>query len=100
IFGENAIVPWTLPMWSLSVEEHYYLVFPFLIYLAFRNGISILNFGVFVLLPLCLLALLWRYHIYQTFEESAKWTYYSSDARYDSLLFGAAAACFFIGRNF
>ena len=85
--------------WSLMIEEHFYLIFPW-IYLAFkRNGKSVRSI-VAVLAVSCLTALAWRYilvYILHIAVDCPKpWTYNATDSRFDSILWGCILA---IGAN-
>lgn len=77
-------------LWSLAVEEHFYLFFPILLYFALAK-LSKVNIVV-MLASLCLIVLCWR--IYLVFIEHAAHihTYYSTDTRVDSILYGCIMA--------
>lgn len=76
--------------WSLAVEEHFYFVFPalfiFLMHKADRRKIALYLSG------LCLLVLLWRYGLVLLDGASMERTYYATDTRIDSILFGCILA--------
>jgi peptidoglycan/LPS O-acetylase OafA/YrhL len=76
-------------LWSLSVEEHFYLVFP-LLFLVFRRNPRRL---AAVLGGLIAAALVWRAILVIHFEVPAPRTYMGSDTRFDSPLTGALLAC-------
>ncbi len=81
--------------WSLAIEEHYYLVFPFL-YIALRRlQLSAVQQAA-VLALLCAAALAWRLVLVYVFDAPQTRTYMGSDTRLDSILFGALLA---IGLN-
>lgn len=78
-------------LWSLSVEEHYYFIFPFVFYMlagAWRKFI----------IYLCLIAfaiLVWRlYLVYVVGLDSLPYyrVYKATDTRFDSILYGAFLA--------
>lgn len=92
--GEDSIIPSTLPYWSLSVEEHYYALFPILLITSKLFRADRKSFALRILLPLCIMAPFWRYYIYTGMENSAAWNYYASDTRYDSILWGAFFALY------
>jgi peptidoglycan/LPS O-acetylase OafA/YrhL len=87
--------PW-LPLgmnvvWSLAVEEHFYLLFP-LAYLAMmRRGLSRLTQSR-ILIGFCVAELVWRFALIAVIHEHREWTYYATDARLDSILWGCLLA--------
>lgn len=77
-------------IWSLSVEEHFYLLFPLMYLIVLRKGVS-RKTQVTVLLILCAIGLCWRTYVsYHNFPVS--WTYYATDCRFDSILWGSLLA--------
>ncbi len=74
-------------LWSLSVEEHFYLAFPVL-FLAIAKGKVGLR-GVALLLAL---VLAWRTLRVLAFDTPVNFTYFSTDTRLDSILWGAFLA--------
>jgi peptidoglycan/LPS O-acetylase OafA/YrhL len=92
----HAILPTgTNVLWSLMVEEHFYLIFP-VAYLAFiRKRISAAR-QTSILLGFCMAALVWRvclvYIFHTPLETLPRWTYSASDARFDAILFGCILA--------
>jgi peptidoglycan/LPS O-acetylase OafA/YrhL len=79
-------------LWSLSVEEHFYLLFPWLLLLFLRKGRSFKTTAPF-LSALCALALAWRLVLILYFHATAA-TYTHTDTRFDSILFGCLLAVF------
>jgi peptidoglycan/LPS O-acetylase OafA/YrhL len=77
--------------WSLAVEEHFYLVFPWLYSGIQKLKIAPRNQAV-VFWGLCGLVLLWRCVLVFGMHASVDRTYMASDARLDSILFGSALA--------
>jgi peptidoglycan/LPS O-acetylase OafA/YrhL len=73
--------------WSLSVEEHFYLIWPLAILLLTRLE---LRWRVAVLFVIYLLASAWRIYEYETIGWDA--TYYRFDTRLAGLVFGALLA--------
>ena len=82
----------TAVYWSLAVEEHFYLVFPFL-FLALQKVLP-RRWGTqgLLLFGLCGVVLLWRLYLVQRLGVSEDRTYLASDTRLDSILFGCALA--------
>ena len=88
-------------MWSLAVEEHFYLLFP-LFYLALRRVVPNRQHQFIVLLSLCGLVLAWRMllvHGWQAIDLHSgsahhPRTCHGTDTRLDGLLFGCALAVF------
>ena len=77
--------------WSLAVEEHFYIVFPWF-YIALQKAkLSARNQAV-VLWGICLLVLLWRLTLVFHYHAPMVRTYLASDTRVDSILFGCALA--------
>lgn len=73
----------SIPLWSLDVEEHYYLLFPLLLMLTFRKK----PWAIFA--AICLGVLLLRYALEPVYGEKLRfWTH----TRIDSLLFGSILA--------
>jgi peptidoglycan/LPS O-acetylase OafA/YrhL len=77
--------------WSLAVEEHFYLLFPWLFILMQRVGLSQRR-QAFALWGLCAVVLLWRCILVFHFAAPSDRTYLASDTRIDSILFGCALA--------
>jgi peptidoglycan/LPS O-acetylase OafA/YrhL len=75
--------------WSLSVEEHFYLVFP-LMYLAIARLTK--KSQVWILSSLCLLALIWRCVSAFALHFDKSRNYLATDTRFDSILIGAICA--------
>jgi peptidoglycan/LPS O-acetylase OafA/YrhL len=77
-------------LWSLAVEEHFYLTFP----LAFSLLCLRRTFALAALSCICLWGLAWRITIFAAgFPQN--WYYEASDARLDSIAFGCLTACLF-----
>jgi peptidoglycan/LPS O-acetylase OafA/YrhL len=77
-------------LWSLAVEEHFYFVFPLLLYTCFKfvgkgNTALILVFS-------CVLVLLWRCYLIFIEGSPSVRTYYATDTRIDSILYGCILA--------
>jgi peptidoglycan/LPS O-acetylase OafA/YrhL len=77
--------------WSLAVEEHFYIVFPWF-YIALQKAkLSARNQAV-VLWSICILVLVWRLVLVFAYHAPMVRTYLASDTRVDSILFGCALA--------
>lgn len=82
--GEAPYMSWT-PLWSLAVEEHFYLMFPALIFLAGLHWRRITG----ILLALIVIVPIWRLAVSLLWPESAEvYTYMATDARIDSIAYG------------
>lgn len=80
----DPFMPWT-HLWSLAVEEHFYLIFPLFMVLCRRNW----KRAASLLALLLILAPLWRSFIYfGTSIPSGNYLYMMTDARIDSLVWG------------
>lgn len=77
-------------LWSLAVEEHYYLVFP-LIYVAMRRWLPSRLHQTLVLVGICLAIMAWRVFLA---GQGASWDrlYLSTDTRADAILWGSVMA--------
>ncbi len=88
--GHRGLPPESSMLWSLAVEEHFYLVYPILMILLLKLKATYLQIGR-ILLVAALCAPLWRLYL-QLNEANFYRLYTSSDTRYDGLLIGAAMA--------
>ena len=84
--GERHIVPATPQLWSLAVEEHFYLLFPIALVLLLRrmDRASIAKW----LLAFCGIALAWRWCAFVVLGLGSDYTYMATDTRLDSILYG------------
>src|SRR5262245_993592 len=85
-FGHQNFAPATSLMWSLAVEEHFYLLFPLLVSILFRYCSARRTAGI--LFGICLLVLAWRCYLVLGVGLGHRWTYYATDTRLDSILYG------------
>ncbi|MGV3722003.1 MAG: acyltransferase family protein [Actinomycetota bacterium] len=87
----DGLAPGTWVYWSLAVEEHFYLVFPFL-YLLLRRSISAPGRQALILLGLCAAVLAWRCWLVFALHAPKDRLYVATDTRIDSILFGCILA--------
>jgi peptidoglycan/LPS O-acetylase OafA/YrhL len=88
----NALPPRGLDVvWSLCVEEHFYILFPLLYLTMMRRRVAVRQQTVF-LLALCGLELVWRFVLLLVLHKPTMWTYAATDARFDSILWGCVLA--------
>jgi peptidoglycan/LPS O-acetylase OafA/YrhL len=74
-----------MPLWSLAIEEHFYLLFPLFLLTVMRWSPSAL---VPTLIGLIVLQFFWRFHVASLPHMDWRWVYSRTDTRLDSLLFG------------
>lgn len=89
--GEMGEPVGTTVYWSLAVEEHFYLLFPWIFVLMQRLRLS-QRHQAFAFWGLCGLVLLWRCILVGEFHLSDNYIGRASDTRIDSILFGCALA--------
>jgi peptidoglycan/LPS O-acetylase OafA/YrhL len=77
--------------WSLAVEEHFYLVFPWL-YIGLRRLNVSGQRQALLFWALCVVVLLWRCVLVLHYHVPTDRTYLGTDTRIDSILFGCALA--------
>lgn len=91
--GKVAFLPYTGHCWSLAVEEHFYLLFPF----AFAWLLSRKNFtykrAISSLVIVCLICLTWRFIAVRLIPLGEQWCYLATDTRMDCILWGCVLAC-------
>jgi len=92
LHGTDGTPTGTAVYWSLAVEEHFYLVFPFLFVLLQRWFPGGWRQQGRILLGLCFVVLAWRLVLVYPMHASLNRTYLGSDTRIDSILFGCALA--------
>jgi|SRR5580704_2243608 peptidoglycan/LPS O-acetylase OafA/YrhL len=90
----NFLTPHGVPgglgiLWSLAVEEHFYLLFPWLFLLFLRRKWPRAKLAG-ILAGLCALALVWRCVALLWLHSTTN--YYRTDTRFDSILFGCLLA--------
>lgn len=77
-------------LWSLAVEEHYYLVFPALFLLLARYAPK--KWQAATLASICAAVLIWRIVLIHHFHVSSVRTYLATDTRIDGIMFGCILA--------
>ena len=85
-FGESHLLPYTGTMWSLAIEEHFYVLYPITLLALFKR--FDLARTSRILLVACGGVLAWRCWLVLGWHVGADYTYFATDTRLDSLLFG------------
>jgi len=82
--GDTYLMPWT-HLWSLAVEEHFYMIFPLLMVMCRRNWRK----AAYALIGVIIFAVAWRSFILMgTSLPVTEYNYMMTDARIDSLAWG------------
>jgi peptidoglycan/LPS O-acetylase OafA/YrhL len=89
--GYDGLPIGTSVYWSLAVEEHFYLLFP-LLYVAMRKMGMDGKMQAIALWSLCAVVLVWRMILVLHYHQPMERTYFATDTRLDSILFGCALA--------
>lgn len=88
-WGEAALPPGTAVYWSLAVEEHYYLTFPFVALLLLKRNSKATTIVTLTLIGVAIL--LWRIYLVNQGAPEVR-TYLATDTRVDSILWGCLLA--------
>ena len=87
----NTVPDGTGILWSLAVEEHFYIFYPLL--MTALLGCALRPRAIAVVLGLiCLAVLAWRFHLVHAPGFISDRTYYASDTRIDSIALGCILA--------
>ncbi len=90
-FGSYGVAPGSGTYWSLAVEEHFYLVFPFLYITLLKMRVSRQR-QMLIFWGICLAILIWRCILVFGLGADEHRILHLSDTRVDSILFGCALA--------
>jgi peptidoglycan/LPS O-acetylase OafA/YrhL len=91
--GESAVPNGTVILWSLAVEEHFYIVYPLLVAWALPKVSA--RRAAWWMAGACVLVLAWRWYLTADPAFNPSRIYYATDTRVDSILFGCILACTF-----
>jgi len=87
----NTVPDGTGILWSLAVEEHFYVFYPLIMIGLLASGIGHRAIAA-VLATACLAILVWRFHLVRLPDFVSERTYYASDTRIDSIIYGCLLA--------
>jgi len=87
----TGVPPGMSVIWSLGVEEHFYILFPLLYLFLARRRISTVTRNQ-ILIGFCAIELVWRIVLVLVLHQAGVWTYFATDARLDSILWGCILA--------
>jgi peptidoglycan/LPS O-acetylase OafA/YrhL len=87
----NTIPDGTGILWSLAVEEHFYIFYPLLMSLLLGGALRPRTIGA-LLGIVCIADLAWRIHLVHAPGFFSDRTYYASDTRIDSIAYGCILA--------
>lgn len=87
----NSVPAGTGILWSLAVEEHFYMFYPAVMVGLLAFGFSKYRIAA-VLAVVCVVVLLWRIYLVAQPSFDYQRTYFSSDTRVDSIIYGCLLA--------
>jgi peptidoglycan/LPS O-acetylase OafA/YrhL len=87
----NTIPDGTGILWSLAVEEHFYIFYPLFMTLLLGSALRPRTIGTLLGIG-CLVVLAWRIHLVLSPDFVPERTYYASDTRIDSIIYGCILA--------
>jgi peptidoglycan/LPS O-acetylase OafA/YrhL len=87
----NTIPDGTGILWSLAVEEHFYIFYPLCLTLLLGSALRPCTIGT-LLGIVCVVVLAWRIYLVQSPDFVPDRTYYGSDTRIDSIIYGCMLA--------
>jgi peptidoglycan/LPS O-acetylase OafA/YrhL len=87
----NTIPDGTGILWSLAVEEHFYIFYPLLMFLMLGSALRPRTIGTLLGIA-CLAVLAWRIHLVLSPNFLPERTYFASDTRIDSIIYGCMLA--------
>jgi peptidoglycan/LPS O-acetylase OafA/YrhL len=87
----NTIPDGTGILWSLAVEEHFYIFYPLVMTLLLGSALRPRTIGILLGIA-CLVILGWRIHLVHSPNFLSDRTYYASDTRIDSIIYGCLLA--------
>ncbi|CAH0497929.1 acyltransferase [Novosphingobium sp. CECT 9465] len=85
--SQGDVISGTKIFWSLSVEEHFYFVYPFVLLLALRQ-----KWPILWVIVLSIIVLVWRFIKFTIFGANEWEIYALTDTRFDSMLWGCLLA--------
>lgn len=91
VAGRDGLPPESSMLWSLAVEEHFYLIFPAALILLLWRRLTYRRIA-FVLIAAAVAVLVWRVVLFFVLDASFFRLYVSTDTRFDGLILGAALA--------
>jgi peptidoglycan/LPS O-acetylase OafA/YrhL len=81
-------------LWSLAIEEHFYIVFPLIMAFFVRSALRPRTIGIFLMCA-CFVVLMWRIHLVASPGFFVERTYNATDTRIDSIMYGCLTAVLF-----